>query len=146
MAGEDFVSAKWFSGATLNYAENLLKTKGPDVALIAHREGSERIELSWDDLREQTAAVSSFLREQGVQPGQRIAAIMPNVAETVIAMLAVSSIGAVWSSCSPDFGAGGILDRFSQIEPVWLFAANGYQYNGKQIDSTSLVADRKSVV
>ena len=140
VAGEDFVSAKWFSGATLNYAENLLKTKGPDVALIAHREGSERIELSWDDLREQTAAVSSFLREQGVQPGQRIAAIMPNVAETVIAMLAVSSIGAVWSSCSPDFGAGGILDRFSQIEPVWLFAANGYQYNGKQIDSTSLVA------
>ena len=141
VAGEDFLSARWFSGATLNYAENLLKTKGADVAVIAHREGAERVALSWDDLREQTAAVSSFLREQGVQPGQRVAAIMPNVAETVIAMLAVSSIGAVWSSCSPDFGSGGILDRFSQIEPVWLFAANGYQYNGKQIDSTLMVAE-----
>lgn len=141
VAGEDFVSAKWFKGATLNYAENLLKTKGANAALIAHREGAERVALSWDDLREQTAAVSSFLREQGVQPGQRVAAIMPNVAETVVAMLAVSSIGAVWSSCSPDFGSGGILDRFSQIEPVWLFAANGYQYNGKQIDSTLMVAE-----
>jgi len=142
LSGEaDISKTKWFAGATLNYAENLLRFTGPETALISILEDGRRSQLSWDSLHKQTAAIANFFLDQGLRPGQRVVAILPNAFEAVISMLAVTSIGAVWSSCSPDFGASGVLDRFKQIEPTWLISCNGYQYNGKRIDSTPMVRD-----
>ena len=139
----DFLQTKWFEGGTLNYAHHCLRTCGQEPAVIALREGSGRREVSWDQLRQNVAAISRFLISQGVKPGDRVAAIMPNVPETVFVMLAASAIGAVWSSCSPDFGVSGILDRFKQIEPRWIVVADGYIYNGKRCSSANVA---KSVV
>ena len=135
---DDFLHVRWFPGATLNYAEHLLRCKGDDAAIIAVREGGERQVISWHQLRARVGNLAQFFRQQGVQPGDRVAAIMPNVAETVVVMLAASAVGAVWSSCSPDFGVSGILDRFAQIEPRWLLVADGYVYNGKRLSSVAL--------
>ncbi|MGI9257497.1 MAG: acetoacetate--CoA ligase [Gammaproteobacteria bacterium] len=126
--------AIWFDGAAMNYAENLLRPQYDGVALIAYTETGRRIEKSWDELRREVASVAQALRETGVGANDRVAALLPNCPEAIVAMLAATSIGAIWSSCSPDFGNDGVLDRFGQIEPKVLFAANGYSYNGKTID------------
>lgn len=135
---DDFLKmpgAKWFQGARLNYAENLLQRRDDKTAIIFRGESVVKRELSYRDLYEQVRRVAAGLRELGVKKGDRIAAFMPNMPEAIIAMLAASSIGAIWSSSSPDFGIKGVLDRFSQIEPKVIFAADGYYFKGKQFDS-----------
>lgn len=131
--------AQWFEGAMLNYADNLLRPEYKGIAIVSYTETSRRVELTWDELRAQVANVAATLRSLGVAKNDRVAALLPNCPETIVAMLATASIGAIWSSCSPDFGRDGVLDRFGQIEPKILFAADGYSYNGKYIDSRSLV-------
>ncbi len=131
--------ASWFPEARLNYAENCLRRSDDTPALIATDESSELREISHAQLRAEVAAVAKALREEGVVAGDRVAGLLPNIPEAIVAMLATSSIGAVWSSCSPDFGANGVLDRFGQIEPKVLFCTDGYRYNGRNHDSTALI-------
>ena len=133
--------AKWFEGARLNFAENLLRYRDDRVAMIFKGEVQDSRQITYAELYSQVAALAKALREQGIQSGDRVVGFMPNMMETVIAMLAATSLGAVWSSCSPDFGIKGVLDRFGQIEPKVLFTANGYSYNGKSFDSLARVAD-----
>ena len=134
--------AKWFEGARLNFAENLLRYRDDRMALIFKGEASGIAQsITYAELYSQVAALAKSLREEGIQPGDRVVGFMPNMMETIIAMLAATSLGAVWSSCSPDFGIKGVLDRFGQIEPKVLFTANGYSYNGKSFDSLARVAD-----
>jgi acetoacetyl-CoA synthetase len=133
--------AKWFEGARLNFAENLLRYRDDRVALIFKGEVQEPRRITYAELYSQVAALALSLRLEGIQPGDRVVGFMPNMMETIIAMLAATSLGAVWSSCSPDFGIKGVLDRFGQIEPKVLFTANGYSYNGKSFDSLARVAD-----
>ncbi len=132
--------AQWFPGARLNFAENLLRYRDNHVALIFKGEDQEPIKVTYGNLYDQVARLSKSLREQGVVVGDRVAGFMPNMIETVVAMLATTSVGAVWSSCSPDFGIKGVLDRFGQIQPKILFTANGYTYNGRAFDSLERVA------
>jgi len=139
--GETFQAASWFRGATLNFAENLLRYRDEKPALIFRNEAGDRRALSYRELADEVSRVAQALRHLGVGRGDRVVGFMPNMPETVIAMLATSSIGAVWSSCSPDFGVKGVLDRFGQIGPKVLFTADGYHYNGKQIDSLERVHD-----
>ena len=127
--------AKWFDGARLNYAENLLHRRDDHKALIFWGESTVRRELTYAELYEQVRRTAAGLRKLGVIKGDRIAAFMPNMPETIIGMLATSSIGAIWSSTSPDFGIKGVLDRFSQIKPKVIFAADGYYYKSKVFDS-----------
>jgi acetoacetyl-CoA synthetase len=131
--------ARWFEGATLSFAANLLPPDIDGTAIVFANERGERSELSWADLRAQVAATAAALRSLGVVRGDRVAGFMANRAETVIAMLAAASLGAIWSGCSPDFGVEAVLDRFGQIAPKVLFATDGYFYNGKSIDSLPLV-------
>jgi len=138
---DSIMDAGWFRGATLNYAQHLLRHSGPGPALIFRGEDGSRRSLSFDELAAEVAAVAAGLRAAGVGRGDRVAAILPNGVEAVVAMLATVSQGAIWSSCSPDFGANGIVDRFGQIEPRALFAADGYFYNGKRIDTAPVVAE-----
>jgi acetoacetyl-CoA synthetase len=135
----DMPNARWFPGATLNYAENLLDPKHTGTALVFYSETGEQIELSWEELRRQVASVASGLRALGVGRGDRVAGWLPNRPETVVAALATASIGAVWSSCSPDFGKRAVLDRFGQITPKVLIATDGYFYNGKRIECLDVV-------
>ncbi|WP_369602028.1 acetoacetate--CoA ligase [Hahella sp. SMD15-11] len=123
--------ARWFPNARLSFAENLLQGNDQALALIEHAENGERRTLTRAELRQQVGNLAHQLRELGVQAGDRVAAITANRIEAVIGMLATTSIGAVWSSCSPEFGLSGILDRFTQIEPRVLIAVNGYRYAGK---------------
>ena len=127
--------AKWFTNARLNFAENLLKRRDDKTALIFQGEGLPIRKLSYAELYITVAKTASALKAVGVKKGDRVAGFVPNMPESIIAMLASASIGAIWSSSSPDFGIKGVLDRFSQIEPKVLFAANGYFYNGKSHDS-----------
>lgn len=129
-----FLNSTWFPNARLNFAENLLRGADDDVAIVSLNELGRRTELTFSDLQRRVARFASALTEVGVESGDRVAAYLPNVAETVIAMLGTASIGAVWSSCSPDFGFRGAYDRFSQIAPKVLIACDGYTYNGKQFD------------
>ncbi len=131
---EAMPEAQWFPDARLNFAQNLLAHSGDSPAIIFSNERADRRELSWDDLRAHVASVAAELKLLGVAPGDRVAGLLPNLPETVIAMLATTSIGAIWSSCSPDFGLQGIVDRFGQIEPKVLIGVDGYYYNGKTID------------
>ena len=131
---------RWFDGARLNFAENLLRFRDDHVAIISWNELGPQKRLTYADLYAETARLAAALSAQGVRAFDRVAAFMPNVAETVIAMLATASIGAIWSSCSPDFGVQGVLDRFGQIEPRVLFCADGYRYAGNEIDSLGTVA------
>ncbi|CCQ72524.1 acetoacetate--CoA ligase [Magnetospira sp. QH-2] len=137
---DDLVESRFFPNVTLNFAENLMRRRGPEAAIIFHGEDGSRRELSWDQVHDRVARLSRVLRDMGLSRGDRVAGFMPNLPETVIALLATSSIGAVWSSCSPDFGVSGILDRFGQIEPKILICANGYHYNGKQFDCLATVS------
>lgn len=134
-----FLEARWFSGARLNFAENLLRRRDDSVALVSVLETGRRQTVSWAELHARTARLAAAMRRSGIVAGDRVAAWMPNIPETVIAMLATASIGAIFSSCSPDFGVGGALDRFGQIEPGLLIACDGYHYAGKRIDVTDKV-------
>ena len=131
---------QWFPQAQLNYAENLLRFDDDVEALVEIDEGAARRSLTYRQLREAVAALAHWMEGRGIQPGDRVAGFMPNCIETVIAMLATSSLGGVWSSCSPDFGIQGAVDRFGQIAPRMLFSADGYCYNGKACDSLERVS------
>ncbi len=139
--GDKMPGARWFAGARLNFAENLLRWHDEHESLVFWNENGRQRSLTYAELFEQVACVALALRERGIQAGDRVAAFMPNLPETVVAMLAATSIGAIWSSTSPDFGLEGVMDRFGQIEPKVLFAADGYQYNGKTFDSLVRVAE-----
>ncbi len=133
--GQSMPGATWFEDTRLNFAENLLVGDDEKTALVFVSERGHRRELTYGELRQEVARISAGLRELGVAPGDRVAGFLPNLPEAVIAMLATTSLGATWTSCSPDFGINGVLDRFGQIEPKVLFAADGYFYGGKTIDS-----------
>ena len=133
--------ATWFKGARLNFAENLLRSRDNRPAIHFQGEGQTLRTLTHQELFYEVEKLAHSLRDSGIQKGDRVAGFMPNMPETVIAMLATASIGAVWSSSSPDFGIKGVLDRFSQIEPRIIFASNGYYYNGKEFDSLGKLWD-----
>ncbi len=137
--GNGMLDGKWFPGMQLNYAEHLLRFDDDRTAIHFECEFGEPRKISYSDLRREVARFAAALRAAGVKKGDRVGGFMPNIPETVIAMLAATSIGAVWSSCSPDFGINGVLDRFGQIEPVVLVTADGYSYNGKKHDSLGRV-------
>jgi len=124
----------WFPDADLNFAENLLRFSDDEPALASWNEQGAQRTVTYRELKEEVGALATALRAAGIRSGDRVAALLPNIPESVVAMLAATSLGAIWSSCSPDFGAQGVMDRFGQIEPKILFAANGYLYNGKEID------------
>ncbi|MBE7184481.1 MAG: acetoacetate--CoA ligase [Methylobacterium mesophilicum] len=129
---EHMLDARFFPEARLNFAENLLRRDGDEPALIFRGEDKARATWSWRTLRETVSRLQQAMEALGIAPGDRVAAMMPNMPETVAAMLATASLGAVWSSCSPDFGTEGVLDRFGQIAPKLLIASDGYWYNGKR--------------
>ena len=129
--------AKWFDGATLNFAENLLRYRDDKIAILFQGEDGTQSSLTYKELHDQVSRLARSMREMGIVKNDRVAGFMPNIPETIITMLATASIGAIWSSCSPDFGIKGVLDRFQQIEPKLIFAADGYLYNGKTIDCLS---------
>ncbi|MFJ1648809.1 acetoacetate--CoA ligase [Streptomyces sp. NPDC088258] len=138
--------AQWFPGATLNYAEHALRTaedpaRAHEPALLYVDETQEQTPVSWHELRRQVAALASELRALGVRPGDRVSGYLPTIPQAVTALLATAAVGGVWTSCAPDFGARGVLDRFQQVEPVVLFAVDGYRYGGKEHDRTRTVAD-----
>ena len=147
VAGVDYVplrerrmpGARWFDGAELNFAERAFRTRREGVALVGRGEKGAPRKVSWGELERKTAALASKLREMGVKPGDRVAAFLPNIPEAVIGLLASASVGAVWSSCSPDFGAPAVVDRFGQIKPKVLIAADGYSYGGKWYDRVEVV-------
>jgi acetoacetyl-CoA synthetase len=135
-----FPGAEWFSGARLNFAENLLRYRDDHTAFIFKGETQKSAELSYAQLYDAVARLAESLRRMGIKPGDRVAAYMPNLMETAIAMLAATSIGAVWSSCATDLGQQAVLDRFGQIEPRVLFTVDGYFYKGKPFDSLANAA------
>ena len=132
---------RWFAGARLNYAENLLRRRDDHDALVLWTEDGLSRRLSFSELADDVARFAAFLRRSGVGAGDRVAAFIPNIPEAVVAMLATASLGGVWSSCSPDFGIAGVLDRFGQIDPKILVVSDGYRYAGKSIDSLSRVRE-----
>ncbi|HEX4355546.1 MAG TPA: AMP-binding protein, partial [Polyangiales bacterium] len=131
--------ARFFEGAELNYAQQALRREGDALAIIYTREDGTRGELSWNALRDRVARARNGFRKLGVERGDCVAAFLPNSAEAVIGLLACASLGATWSSCSPEFGATSVLDRFSQISPKLLLAVDGYQYGGKSFDCVATV-------
>ncbi|MDR3499756.1 MAG: acetoacetate--CoA ligase [Parvibaculum sp.] len=139
--GDKMPGAKFFPDARLNFAENLLSGASEGTALYFNNEGKMAAPMSWPELRGHVARLASVLRRWGVAPGDRVAAFMPNCPETIIAMLAATSLGAVFSSCSPDFGVRGVLDRFGQIAPKVLVACDGYRYAGKVLSSHDKLAE-----
>lgn len=146
LSGNKMFGAKWFEGAELNFAENLLRYRDDHTAIISSRENSSEIRLTYSELYGTVAALAFSLRDMGVRKGDRVAGFVNNIPESVIGMLAATSIGALWSSCSPDFGHKGVLDRFGQIQPKVLFAIESYYYNGKLIDcSEKIEAIRTSI-
>jgi len=132
--GDKMPGAKWFPNVRLNFAQNLLRFKDDRIALIARNEWGHKREFSYAELHDEVARLAYALRASGVVAGDRVAGFLPNIPEAVIAMLATASLGAVWSSCSPDFGTHGIVDRFGQIAPKVLFTADAYGYGGKKFD------------
>jgi acetoacetyl-CoA synthetase len=145
--------ANWFESARLNFAENLLRYKDDHIALISSREDKNDYKISYSELNQLVTACAQGLKELGVKRGDRIAGFVTNIPETVISMLAATSLGAVWTSCSPDFGIQGVIDRFGQVKPKILFAIEEYQYNGKVINSRQkieeivhLIPDIKKIV
>ncbi len=141
LASREMPGARWFPNTSLNYAEHVFAGKDDAETAILHAsELRELSELSWGELRAQVAAVAAGLREFGVERGDRVVAYLPNIPEAIVAFLASASIGAVWSSCSPDFGPASVVDRFAQIEPKVLFAVDGYRYGGKDFDRRETLA------
>jgi acetoacetyl-CoA synthetase len=144
LAGEAMPDVQWFPGATLNYARNALRAAWTDpdrTAIIFDSERGRAGSLSYGQLAQQVARVARGLRELGVGRGDRVVALLPNVPEAVVGLLATASLGAIWSSCSPDFGARSVIDRFAQIEPTVLIACDGYAYNGKEYSRAEMVAE-----
>ena len=141
LGSHEMPGATWFEGAELNYAENLLAGRNAgEVAVLHTSELRELASLTWGDLSGQVAAAAAGLRELGVTRGDRVVAYMPNIPETLVAFLAVSSIGAIWSSAAPEFGARSVIDRFAQIEPTVLLAVDGYRHGGKDFDRREVLA------
>ena len=141
LASREMPGARWFPNTSLNYAEHVFAGKRDEKVAILHAsELRELRRLRWGELRAQVAAVAAGLRELGVGRGDRVVAYMPNIPEAVVAFLATASLGAVWSSCSPDFGPASVVDRFAQIEPKVLFAVDGYRYGGKDFDRREVLA------
>lgn len=132
--------AKWFEGARLNFAQHLLRHRDDRIALIFKGEEQPAIRIPYATLFDEVARIAAYLEEFGIQPGDRVVGFMPNMPQTVYAMLAATSLGAVWSSCSPDFGIKGVLDRFGQIKPRIIFTADGYWFKGKRMDSIERMA------
>lgn len=134
--------AKWFPGAELNYAQHVFRNASPDhPAVVFRSERHDLVEVSWDELTRKVTSVAKALRDMGVRRGDRVVAYMGTIPETLVAFLACASIGAIWSSCAPDFGTSSVVDRFKQIEPSILFAVDGYQYNGKTFDRRPIIAE-----
>jgi len=143
--------ARWFPGAQFNYAQQVLRHVMPAhaagfPAIVSRNEKGRHVELSWPDLRRQVASLALHLQAQGVKPGDRVAAYLPNIPETMVAFLAVVSIGAVWSVCAPDMGTNAVLDRFKQIEPVVLIACDGVTYGMKDFDRLGVVAELRAAL
>ena len=132
--GEDFLSSRFFPESTLNYAENMLRRRDDSTAVLSLVESGQMRSLSFSELYIKSIQFAAELEERGIRKGDRVAGYMPNVPETVIAMLGTAAIGAIWSSCSPDFGYQGAFDRFSQISPKLLISVDGYRYNGKEFE------------
>ncbi|MEV4441259.1 acetoacetate--CoA ligase [Streptomyces sp. NPDC049577] len=146
LADRAMPGARWFPGATLNYAEHALRTaqdpaRAGEPALVHVDETHEPREVSWAELRRQVGALAHRLRDLGVRPGDRVSGYLPNIPQAVVALLASAAVGAVWTSCAPDFGARSVLDRFQQVEPVVLFTVDGYHYGGKRHDRADVVAE-----
>lgn len=139
LSSREMPGARWFDGASLNYAEHVLAHDGARPAIIAVTEDGDRRDITWGELRTQVAAVAATLRELGVARGDRVVGYIPNIPEATIAFLACASLGAIWSSCSPDFGVRSVVDRFRQIHPKVLFAVDGYRYNGRPFDRVDVV-------
>jgi acetoacetyl-CoA synthetase len=144
-------NARWFEGAQCNYVEQVFRHVAPAhaagfPALISRNERGDARELTWPQLRQQVASLALHLRAQGVQPGDRVAAYLPNIPEAIVAFLAVASIGAVWSVCAPDMGTAAVLDRFKQIAPKVLIACDGVRYGGRDIDRTITVAELRAAL
>ena len=139
--GDAMPGARWFPGARLNHAQNLLRRRDGAEAIVCWRENGTRSAMTFCELHDRVAGFAAWLKAQGVVEGDRVAGFLPNLPETIAAMLATASLGAAWSSCSPDFGTRGVLDRFGQIEPKVLVCADGYFYGGKTFDSRGRVAE-----
>ncbi|SDT03469.1 acetoacetate--CoA ligase [Pseudomonas granadensis] len=137
--GAQMPNAEWFPGATLNFAEHLLRRRDDAVAVISVEENGQREQLTWAELAEHVAGFQASLQAAGVGLGDRVAACMPNTWQTLVAMLATTSLGAIWSCSSPDFGTHGVIDRFGQIEPKALLTCAGYRYAGKILDQTDKI-------
>jgi acetoacetyl-CoA synthetase len=137
---QEMQRTRWFPDSRLNFAENLLRRQDDTPAIISRIEGSPSHTLSWRELADQVARLAQWLRGQGIGRGDVVAAYLPNIAETVVAMLATTSLGAIWTSTSPDFGEASVVERFGQTRPRVLFAVDGYRYNGKAIDIQDKVA------
>jgi len=138
--------ATWFPGARLNYASRALARTGDDLAVIAHSQGRPPEELTWDELRAAVARCRAGLQRAGVTRGERVVAYLPNGPEALIAFLATASLGAVWASCPPEFGVRSVIDRFGQLDPVVLFAVQGYRYGAKDIDRRREVAEIRAAL
>ena len=142
LASREMPGASWFPGTELNYAEHIFRGKGDDELAVAHAsETREPGELTWGELKQQVAAAAEGLRSLGLERGDRVVAYLPNSPEALVAFLATASLGATWSSCSPDFGPSSVVDRFAQIEPKVMFAVDGYRYGGKDFDRMATVLD-----
>jgi acetoacetyl-CoA synthetase len=139
--GDKMPGAQWFPDAKLNFAQNLLRRRDDETAMVFWGEDKVRRRMSFADVYDAVSRTAQALSAAGVEQGDRVVAFMPNMPETIIFMLAAASLGAIWSSCSPDFGVQGVLDRFGQIEPKILFAVEGYHYNGKVIDTLPRIAE-----
>ena len=147
LSSHEMPGAEWFAGTRLNYAEHAFAGKDDAEPAILHAsELRELGELTWGELRAQVAALAAGLRGIGVEPGDRVVAYLPNIPEAIVAFLASASIGAVWSSCSPDFGPASVIDRFAQIEPKVLFAVDGYRYGGKDFDRRETLAELQAAM
>lgn len=141
--------AKWFEGARFNYAHHVFRhvepaQQGGHPAIVSRNELGQDRTLAWPELRQQVAALALFLRDRGVEPGDRVAAYMPNVPETIVAFLATVSVGAIWSVCAPDMGTGSVLDRFRQIQPKVLIACDGVRYAGRSLDRSNTVRELRA--
>lgn len=142
MSNDPMPHTQWFKGSQLNYAEHIFKQKSPHrPAILFASEDEETRSIPWEELEQKTASLRAFLKKSGVKKGDRVVAYLPNIPEATISFLAVNSLGAVWSSCSPDFGSGSVLDRFKQIEPNVLIVVDGYRYNGKPYDRQEVIQE-----
>lgn len=147
LTGDTMPGVHWFPGATLNYVEHVFRNATSDhPAMIFQSETQQLTEISWTELQTQVAAVANALRALGVGPGDRVVAYLPNIPQALVAFLATASLGAVWSSCSPDFGSPSVIDRFKQIGPKVLFAIDGYHYGGKPFDRREVVAELQAAL